>query len=279
MSKSDTYFQFPIAALQHGKPIDQVTDEEMKTCLLSIVDYCIIEVGTAIVERDNDEAVIAQCERYADSHQLKLDKMHKHHRIWLCGADTLGVSVPSCDNRSGKNSWDAIKRLPGGRKQARLRTDILWDAINGEQNWRQLSTLVGVYAGIGAAKMTRLSFDYIGILALGFSSKAEMNSARQSSHVLALHQTRWTVNELAKRGLFVKASPNRRHMWYSNSMDLIRLANALVKKESDSHKPTPAEVTKAIQASTRAAKPARNPADHKSVINQLLKLAKLEEAM
>ena len=112
-----------------------------------------------------------------------------------------------------------------------------------------------MYAGIGASKMVRLSFDYIAILALGFSSQAEMKAQGHQCNVLAHHQTRWTVNALADRGFFVKASANRRHMWYSHSMDLFGLANALVKREESKAKPSSSQVTKAIQAATKPAKP------------------------
>lgn len=284
MSKTDKYFQFPIAALRFSKPIDQVTHEEMEKRLREIVNYCIIDVGTSIVDRDNETAVNAQCERYISKHSLKVDTRGEHVKIYICGADTLNVQVPFVNGQSGLASWDSIKNLAGGRKQLRLRADILWEAINGEWSWRELATLCAVYAGIGASKMTRLSFDYIATMSLGYSSKAELTLAGQAGSILEMHKTRWTVNALFDRGLFAKASANRRHMWYTNSMDLIGLANALVKKKNEADaKPSSLQVTKTIQAKTQTAKPTSKttskPSDKKAIVNQLLKLAKLDEAM
>lgn len=249
MSKSDTYFQFPIAALQFRKPIDKVTHEEAKSRLHQIVDYCMIEVGTAIVNRDNDDAVAAQCERYAQRHSLKHDKRYKHQSIWLCGADTLNVQIRQVDNRSGKDSWEAISKLQGGRKQVRLKSDYVWEAINGEWNWRDLATLCGVYAGIGAARMARLSFDYIAIMSMGYSSRLELNAAGQSENVLDRRKTGYTVRSLSG-SFFVSASPNFRHVYYSHSTDITGLANALVAKQKVDAKPSAKDVTKAIMART-----------------------------
>ena len=44
-------------------------------------------------------------------------------------------------------------------------------------------------------------------------------------------------------------------MWYSHSMNLVGLANALVKREKAEEKPSALSVTKAIQAATQTAKP------------------------
>ena len=89
MSKFDKYFQFPIAALRFGKPIDQVAHEEMETRLRAVIDYCIIGVGTAIVDRDNHEAIAAQCDRYARENSLKVDMQNEHIKRYFCGASTL----------------------------------------------------------------------------------------------------------------------------------------------------------------------------------------------
>lgn len=250
MSKSDKYFQFPLAALQFRKPIDKVTHEEFKIRLHLIVDYCMIEVGTAIVNRENEEAVEAQCDRYAERFSLKHDKRYKHQTIMLCGANTLGVQIEQVDNRSGKSSWEFISKLQGGRKQVRLKSDYVWEAIAGEWSWRDLATLCGVYAGIGAARMARLSFDYIAIMAMGYSSKLELNNAGQSENVLDRRKTGYTVRSLSGR-FFVSASPNFRHVYYSHSTDIMGLANALVAKQKVEAKPSAKDVTKAIMARTK----------------------------
>lgn len=289
MSKTDSYFQFPIGVLRFDKPIDQVTDEEMKTRLFQIMDYCIIEVSYEIVRRNNDAAVAAQCERYVSKHSLKVDMGSKHVKIYICGADTLNVPVPFVDGQSGLGSWNSINNLPGGRKQLRLRADILREAINGEWRWRELATLCAVYAGIGASKMAKLSFDYIATMSLGYSSKAELKLAGHAGSILAMHKTRWTVNALFDRGLFAKASANGRHMWYTNSMNLIGLANALVNKKNEADKPSSSMVTRSIQARTQTAKPkvatttrimteADTARAQREVINELRKIEKEHEA-
>ncbi len=250
MSKFNKYFQFPIAALRLDKPIDQVTQKEQETRLRQIVDFCIIEVGRAVVSRDREEVVREICERYLTQQSLSVDVTDLDQRIWICGAATLKVKVETGLTNAHMESWNAINELAtsGGKKQVRLRADFLWEGIEGKWDWRTLATLCAVYSGIGSAPMVRLSFNYISILALGFSSKSELLAKKQSSLLLPLHKTRWTVNALFDRGLFAKASPNRRHMWYSNSMDLLGLANALVKQKRSSDKPTSLQVTKRIQA-------------------------------
>ena len=254
MSRSDKYFQFPVAALRHHKNLNEVTQEEMRNRLHVIVDYCMLDVGHAIVMRNSEDAISAQCERYASSHSLNYDTDDDHQRAWLCGAATLNVQVSYVSSHSGKESQKIISSLNGGRKQIRLRTDLLWDAINDpDWTWRELATLCAVYAGIGAASMKRLSFDYIAIMALGYSSKDEIKTAKESKLLLDRRKTGYTVRKLFDRGLFARVSPNYRHNYYSNSMSLIGLANEMVKTVES--KPSPSQVTKSIRAKLEAAKP------------------------
>jgi hypothetical protein len=152
-------------------------------------------------------------------------------------------------DQTGIASFKTIEKLAshGGRKQVRLRSDIFWEGVNGKWSWRDLATLCAVYAGIGANQMTRLSFDYIAVMALGFSSKDELSAAKQESNRLNRKKTGYTVRTLASRGFFVSASPNYRHVWYSNSMTIVKLATALVAK-TERKKPTAISLTKSIIA-------------------------------
>lgn len=118
--------------------------------------------------------------------------------------------------------------------------------------------------------------DYVAIMAMGYSSRLELNKAGQSENVLDRRKTGYTVRSLGSQGFFASVSPNFRHVYYSHSMDLMTLANALVAKEKDKAKPSAKEVTKAILAKLEKPKKASAAAADPSAPNKASKPAKTE---
>ncbi len=230
MSQSDKFFQFPIGALHFGKPITAVDDDEMKSRLHEIINFCVVEVGTKIVDTKADEIIMAMAGRAADSmgaSDANLDD--RKALIQLCGAEQLNVGLGGLNWKNRSSAHREIQQLSGyGNQQCRLRADLVWEAINGnEWTWRSVATLCAVYAGIGRYARAKLTYDRIGAMSLGFNGQRERDKHAAKRWQLTDRQTQWTVGQLCERSFFVMASPNRRHMFYSHRMNIDELVDNL----------------------------------------------------
>lgn len=247
MSQADKFFQFPIGALYFGKPISAVDDDEMKSRLRKIVSFCVIEVGTKIVDTKADEIIMAMAGRAADSMgAADADLDDRKTLIQLCGAEQLNVGLGGLNWKNRSSAHREIQQLSEyGNQQCRLRAaDIVWKAIDtNEWNWRSLSTLCAVYAGIGRYAMAKLTYDRIGAMALGFNGQRERDKRGAKCLQLTDKQTLRTVASL--RGWFKMASPNGRHNFYSNRLSLDELIDNLA--ATSKAKPTAAEITERIK--------------------------------
>lgn len=251
MTAEDKYFQFPIAAMRLNKSIDKIDRKEMATRLHEIIDYCIIDVGTSLVSKQSDEAVVAMAYRGALSAGVVLpDTPAEYELIMYAGANQLGVMIKGQSFQRFQKNHSAISRLASqhGAQQCRLRANIVWDAITEEAwEWRDLSTLAAVYAGVGAYKRNKLTYDRIGSLALGFSGQKERDAYKAKKWQLSDRQTQWTVNRLRDRKWFVSASPNRRHVFYSHRMSLDQLIDNLAESAVERSKVSATSVTDLIK--------------------------------
>jgi hypothetical protein len=230
MSKTDKYFQFPIGALHFGKSIDKVDQEEMTARLHLIISYCIVNVGTSIVDSENEEMIEAMAIRSAyrmDFDSADLDD--RETRILLCGAEQLNVRLGQLNYENESRKYDEICRFATyGNQQVRLRSDLAWEAIaGGSWTWRSLATLCAIYAAIGTWQKTKLTYDRIGAMSLGFNGQRNRDKHRAKKHQLTDKQTLRTVAALRERGFFVSASPNKRHVFYSHKMTLDELIEEL----------------------------------------------------
>jgi len=248
MTASDRYFQFPIGALHFGKSIDKVDHEEMTARLHKIISYCVVTVGASIVDKNDVEAVDAICAR--SSNRMGFDSADIDDRktqILLCGAEQLNVRLGQLDFATESRKHSEINRFATyGNQQCRLRADLAWEAISGGWwTWRSLATLCAIYTAIGSWQKTKLTYDRIGAMSLGFNGQRDRDKHKAKKHQLTDKQTLRTVAALRERGFFVSASPNKRHVFYSHKMTLDELIEELASKARP--KITAASITERIK--------------------------------
>ncbi len=98
-------------------------------------------------------------------------------------------------------------------------------------------------------------------MSLGFNTSRECTESKHSQYKLTDRQVRRTLDTLASRSLFVRLSPNRRHVYYSNRCSEAELMEELVARE----------VKKSQKAQVRKTEELR-----RRVLEQLEQFAKLE---
>jgi hypothetical protein len=250
MSKDDKYFQFPISALQMKKPLEKVTTEQMVEVANTIIEYSVVEAGKAFKRTKNEdviEAVLKESEHCLED----VDELSEHKKDLILGFRVCNVSLNGgrVSDETFKKNWELLKFRKGGEKQLRLRNDIVWDVKNqiSDLKWRDFAILCAVYAGIGAASTTRLSFEYIGCMSLGYSSKEKLKAAHMQQLIPKRHTVRYTVRKLADRGFFTYLSPNKRHNYYSNSTSAKGLVNVIVEKEKNDRELERQEATRLLR--------------------------------
>lgn len=217
------YFQFPLKALRlAGKPIDTVADDDGRRIIGNIIDYSVWQVGSDYWNADSKQAEILANE-HASTNPDDVEMDSENAVIVLAGAQVLGVQwsnglqeqfIPGI-----QKNHETITKIPGGNTLVRIRADLLWSAKD-HWNWREFTTLAAVYAGIGRNEMKRLTFDRIGAMAMGFSGQRERDGFNAKAMQLTDRRTKTTVEKLERRKLFVRASANGRHVFYSHRMKL-----------------------------------------------------------
>ena len=239
MSKDDKFFQFPISALQLGKPLEEVTSEDAMSRLKEILAYSVVEAGIKFLKSKDSAAVEAVLDR--SSVRFPYRKLTVHEKHVILGMDVCNVTISGgyVQKETYLEESNSIRQLVGGGKQLRLRTDIFWqyhrtiEEGTKDIEWRDFATLCAVNAGIGAHHSSQLSFDYIGCMSIGYSSLANATSAGRRDLIPLRHKTRYTVRSLSRRGWFVYLSPNGRHNFYSNSLNESELAKYMITKVTD----------------------------------------------
>jgi hypothetical protein len=232
MSKSDKFFQFPVSALRMRQCPTAVDEIEAKQRLREILGFCIVEVGRGYIEGHDEGEVDDVVER---SPWKPSGSTTKYQDAVLCGMAVLNVGFNDPSTTILPNAYKAehkvIDGLSSGSKILRLRTDLYWDYCDGKNDWtwREFSILCAVYAGIGAKPLARLSYEYIGALAAGYSRIADL----PHNLVTPMHKVRHTVRKLESRGLLFSLCANGRHTSYSHSLDHQELADAIVFKETE----------------------------------------------
>jgi len=229
MSRNDIYFQFPIHALYLDKPLGKVIHEEKQSAIQRIIKHTVLHVGGSRMCPDFDYVTAAT--KYAAENDYDwFDVEDERHLAIVLGAATVHVTPGHPDSYS----WDnLIREQKFGKRQTRIRRDILWDSHNSRAaSWREFAVLSAVYAGIGNKPYAQLSYDQIRTMAMGYNGLAEytVHHGRRKDRRLTLRQTRTTMGHLHDRGLFVRVCPNRRHVFYSNSLSAKGLHKAIVRR-------------------------------------------------
>jgi hypothetical protein len=222
MGTEDVYYQFPIRALNMGKKIDKVTEDEAHSRHQQIVDYCLVDYGTKNSVKAGSDHVAQVASDYIENNGLSCrgNRSEIEESLVFFAADRLGitwskgvaVNVPHIYKNHG-----IINQQTGGNMQVRLRTDIFWDLNKKKLDWRDWSILSAIYAMLGGhPSKVRICYSQINALALGFDSVKSIGKQRLSQLRISDRKTQITTDKLKRRLLFSKASINYRHLWYSH---------------------------------------------------------------
>jgi hypothetical protein len=261
MSRDDKFFQFPVSALRMSKPITEITDAQMSDRCYDIIFYGMIAAGFKVEEELQNTL--------AEQH----DEFDEYLTDWqialLAGAATIGVNVKNIKHPNRIASYRKI--VDAHSKQLRLKRELMFEfaELKNGMSYREFATLCGVLAGVGAHKHTRLSFDYIAVLAAGYSS---MDTAKKARAKLAdRHVIRWTVHKLIERGLFSMVSLNKRHNVYSVALNLEALAAQLFARAEKQVQRDSSVVSRSLQKKIADLKQAGKQAEsqRQKVIEQL----------
>jgi hypothetical protein len=232
MAKEDIYFQFPIRALNMGKSIDDVTEDEARSRFQLIAGYCLVEYGKVNFPKAGEEHGFQVARLYSVSKDCNTNcnpEIRQNAEV-LFASERLGVLLAS-DGAVTKKDHKFIFDLSGGNMSVRLRRDVFWSINNGELSWREWSILCGVYAMLANRPMVKLSYATINALALGYNGQKSIPVNLFANLKLTDRKTQTTVDRLSSRGFFSKVSPNGRHNYYSikPAGDLIQM---LAQKEA-----------------------------------------------
>jgi hypothetical protein len=260
MSQHDKYFTFPIALLQLGKSLDDVTPSEAKTRVSEIMDWCLWEMNKHLAEKRTSEPS-------ADVMLVDMASRHSNHPgafdcddeiDWLAAQKMFGI-VHNVPCEQGKKLAEAIKNrvsMNAGKKLARVRSDILWAVMDGKMKWRDFAVLVAVYAGCFSerAAAASLKFSQLRTMAIGYGSAKHCSDHNAAGLVLSEKAIGRTVAKLQQRGWFVKASPdNGRNTYYSNKMSEAQMIHYVVqikvaKIQKQRSKRTPRQINQEVTA-------------------------------
>ncbi|MCR9291337.1 MAG: hypothetical protein NXI32_01375 [bacterium] len=205
VSKSETFFQFPIKGLHLKIPISLVTPEEAKSRVNLIIDHCVMTAASSIWELSSDD-------------RLKIEHLER-------AAKLLSVKYSSGPNYILRDP----PKLPqqGGETLVRIRSDILWDVFHQRLPWKLFAVLCGVYAGIGTSRYKCLRMSYLNALSLGYSRPDQVPEI-ESGNLMSRFRMSRTVAALESRGLFVRASVDGRNYFYSHRISQAELDEAIV---------------------------------------------------
>ena len=222
MAQDDVYFQFPIRALNMGKNIDEVTEDEARIRWNQICDYCLVDFGTKNSVKAGSDHVAQVASDYIENNGLSClgNRSVIEESLVFFAADRLGVGF-------GKNvavnvshiykNHGIINQQTGGNMQVRLRHDIFYDVYQRKISWREWSILCGVYAMLGGHPFkVQICYSQINALSLGYDSVKSIGKQRLSQLRTSDRKTQITVDKLRRRLLFSKFSINGRHNWYSH---------------------------------------------------------------
>jgi len=227
------YFQFPIYLLAH---VSGATER-----LADVISYCILEIGKAEVSKITPEEAKQRASATRQEYLpqgFELSDMI-HLRI-VAGQLLLKVRGGNCG--SIWRSWSLLTNFVANMTEqfgfsplVRIRAAFILETIkNKGMSLRELSVLCAVYSIIGSKKYpVRITRDRIRACALGFKSasllfdkdgilhetgKMRLDEWTSGAQPLTVDKLRWTLDSLEGRGLFVRASPNKRQTYFSHRM-------------------------------------------------------------
>lgn len=230
---SDThliYFQFPLCVLAFG------SDPEDR--LRSVISYCVVSRAQ---------------KAFPTTRELKEFNKRLSPAQRPPGYDTsaqlvaAGCSLLRVTNLSSDFAFQSFNKISAfvsesehlgtSRALVRIRTDLMWAAVEGRMRYREFAVLAAVYSVLGANKYpVRITRETIIARSLGYSApvfrarRDELLSARaDGAEPLTLDQMRWTLDRLEERHLFARTHiPKSRVTLFSHRLAADELRKAAV---------------------------------------------------
>lgn len=221
MAASDTYIQFPLCLLSYPCKVDKR--------IKFIIDYGIGYYAQCLMNNQNGdiEDILLQDGGYF--HISELDE--KSERWEVSQEDVLFIKTAKimglpCDLSSVEKRFDRFMRTRefqtafecknGKDAEVRIRIDIARD-VNKTLNMRDFAVLCAIYSKIGDKRIPVLiTNEEILHRARGFKSKkvAKAECPHTDSLALTSSKVRRAINDLHKRGFFVKTTYAGRLTYY-----------------------------------------------------------------
>ena len=161
---------------------------------------------------EDDANVTELVQRYVES--TGCDDPSEGNYPICAAAHYLNVLFPTETDAACHIVSDTAEQYPSGGTQCRLRTDILWSAINDEWPLLKTRTLIAVFAGIGRDQMHWLTYSRLQFLAAGYSGRKEWLLAG-NPELPTLRQCRYWTDVLWRQNLFQMVLSGNRRL-YSN---------------------------------------------------------------
>lgn len=214
-----TYFQFPLCALAYGAEPKQRLDE--------LISFCCVEVGY----KESAGMTLAEKKTKADKLNHKPGGFHQSNSAHL--SLVIGMLKLNVGHGVAQTFLEEHERLRGFIRNmnsqhgyspfVRIRSDLFWEARNGEMDYRRFSVLCAVYSVIGSKDYCRVTRGRIIAGALGYKSAAMMTPevlAQRTDGVRPLteNQVRRTLDDLENASLFVRIQVSKRKVVFSNRL-------------------------------------------------------------
>jgi hypothetical protein len=242
MSKDTTtkkYFKFPLCLLSYDPPRAHELEDIIYERFQSIANYCVVETGTKAADEDDE------------------DEQDEEDIIAL-GARVLGVNVHSPDRvaylASKANEFIChYHNRFGADYSAVIRTDIFWDAVAGQIDYRRFTVLCAALTMIGNKPYAQLTRSVIRHRELGHikadSLKAVGKRRNDKLKELTDDKIRYALDQLENAGLIVRVWLSPRRVIASNKLtykELVEMAE--IKKKAQMRVPARRESERQIMA-------------------------------
>jgi len=253
MSQLDAYFQFPICMMQGvSRTPDMAERTEFFTAVINRTVWFIADE----LERryDNAEDNMPE-ERVADLEE-RHDMYSSEPDFWFyVASDVLKLSKRVTQQQALQAVRSTAGKLERGKKQTRIRMDIIHDVWAGDIDWVDFAVLVAVNACCNTkAAAVRVYRSQLAAMAIGYGGVSQVPDGVEP---WPDSQIRYRMQKLERRGFLVQQTLNRRHTYVSNSMSHYQLASWLAKKQADKYRrrtkvPTATDKAALLQVATES---------------------------
>lgn len=229
MSK-DSYFQFPLSALNTEEKPSEVDIPASDRIFDRITDHCVRSLSENYVSKggvnappdsdlDNDLVCSARIESILIGLETKIcrnwERAISADETDLIAGDLLAANLLGIELNPKSKRRLITKSF--GRTLVRIRSDIFADARAGKIPFQQFAVLCAVHARIGKNTLIPISYNTLRYCASGFSGEREFIASGLNEKVLlTINQIRSAVETLRSRIFFFTAL-HKRSLYYSKT--------------------------------------------------------------